>query len=65
MNTSRQRDGRLLKPHGAIDTTKITPVEVVTDKAATYPIALDELLPATWHRTTATPTTTSRPTTAV
>ena len=35
----------------AIATTKVTPVEVVTDKAATYPIALDELLPAAWHRT--------------
>ena len=31
--------------------TKVTPVEVVTDKAATYPIVLDEVLPATWHRT--------------
>jgi transposase-like protein len=35
----------------AIATTKVTPVEVVTDKAATYPIALDELLPAAWHCT--------------
>jgi transposase-like protein len=35
----------------AIGTTKITPVEVVTDKAATYPIALDEVLPAAWLRT--------------
>jgi transposase-like protein len=35
----------------AIATTKVTPVEVVSDKAATYPIALDELLPAAWHRT--------------
>jgi hypothetical protein len=26
-------------------------VEVVTDKAATYPIVLDELLPAAWHHT--------------
>jgi transposase-like protein len=34
----------------AIATTKVTPVEVVSDKAATYPIALDELLPAAWHR---------------
>ena len=31
--------------------TKVTPMEVVTDKAATYPIVLDELLPAAWHRT--------------
>jgi transposase-like protein len=35
----------------AIQATKITPVEVVTDKAATYPIVFDELLPAVWHRT--------------
>ncbi len=35
----------------AIGTTKVTPVEVVTDRAATYPIVLEELLPAPWHRT--------------
>jgi transposase, IS6 family len=35
----------------ALGTTKRTPVEVVTDQAATYPIVLDELLPAAWHRT--------------
>jgi IS6 family transposase len=35
----------------AIGTTKVTPVEVVTDQAATYPAVLDELLPAAWHRT--------------
>jgi IS6 family transposase len=35
----------------AIGTTKVTPVEVVTDQAATYPIVLDERLPAAWHRT--------------
>ena len=29
----------------------MTPVEVVTDHAATYPIVLEELLPAAWHRT--------------
>jgi len=28
----------------------VTPVEVITDKAATYPIVLDEVLPAAWHR---------------
>jgi hypothetical protein len=28
-----------------------TPVEVVTDRAATYPVLLEELLPAAWHRT--------------
>ena len=34
----------------AIGTTNVTPVEVVTDQAATYPIVLEEL-PAAWHRT--------------
>ncbi len=29
----------------------MTPVEVVTDQAATYPMVLDGLLPAAWHRT--------------
>jgi len=35
----------------AIITTQVMPTEVVTDKAATYPIVLDDLLPAAWHRT--------------
>ena len=35
----------------AIGTTKAVPVEVVTDRAATYPVVLEELLPAAWHRT--------------
>jgi IS6 family transposase len=35
----------------AISTVKVIPVEVVTDRAATYPIVLEELLPAPWHRT--------------
>jgi transposase-like protein len=35
----------------AIGATKVTPLEVVTDKAAAYPIVLDEVLPAVWHRT--------------
>jgi transposase, IS6 family len=35
----------------AIATPKATPVEVVTDRAATYPVVLEELLPAPWHRT--------------
>jgi IS6 family transposase len=35
----------------AITTTTTRPVEVVTDRAATDPIVLDELLPAAWHRT--------------
>jgi transposase-like protein len=35
----------------AIATTRTRPVEVVTDRAPTYPAALEELLPAAWHRT--------------
>jgi transposase-like protein len=35
----------------AIGTTKVAPVEVVTDRAATYPMVLQELLPAAWYRT--------------
>jgi transposase-like protein len=35
----------------AIDTTKASPTEVVTDRAPTYPLVLEELLPAAWHRT--------------
>jgi transposase-like protein len=35
----------------AIGTMKVAPVEVVTDRAATYPIVLEDLLPAAWHRT--------------
>jgi transposase-like protein len=46
-----RRQGRPRFLERAITTTKITPVEVVTDKAATYPTALGELLPAAWHRT--------------
>jgi transposase-like protein len=47
----------------AIGSTKVTPVEVVTDKAAVYPKALDEVAPAAWHRTERYATTGSRPTT--
>jgi transposase, IS6 family len=35
----------------AVGMTKVRPVEAVTDRAATYPVVLDELLPAAWHRT--------------
>jgi transposase-like protein len=35
----------------AIGTTKRAPTEVVTDLAPTYPMVLEELLPAAWHRT--------------
>ena len=32
----------------AIGTTRIRPIEMVTDRAPTYPVVLDELLPAAW-----------------
>jgi transposase-like protein len=35
----------------AIGTTKVPPVEVVTDRAASYLIVLEELAPAAWHHT--------------
>ena len=36
---------------GALNATAVTPVEVVTDKAAVYPRVLDELAPGAWHHT--------------
>jgi transposase-like protein len=35
----------------ALGATKVMPVEVVTDQAPVYPVVLEELLPAAWHRT--------------
>jgi transposase-like protein len=35
----------------AIGTTRTMPSEVVTDQAPTYPMVLEELLPAAWHDT--------------
>ena len=35
----------------AISATTVRPTEVVTDRASTYPMVLEELLPAPWHRT--------------
>jgi transposase, IS6 family len=35
----------------AIGTTKVMPAEVVTDRAPTYPLVIEELLPAAWHHT--------------
>jgi IS6 family transposase len=50
---SRRRDAAAARRffERAIATTRTRPVEVVTDRAATYPIVLDQLLPAAWHRT--------------
>ena len=47
-----------------IGTTKVEPVEVITDRAATYPVVLEELLPACGTEPSSTPTTESRPTMA-
>jgi transposase-like protein len=35
----------------AIGSTRVTPTEVVTDRAAVYPKVLEDLAPAAWHRT--------------
>jgi transposase-like protein len=50
---SPHRDARAARRffERAIGTTTVTPVEVVTDRAATYPIVLEELAPAAWRRT--------------
>jgi IS6 family transposase len=50
---SPQRDARAARRffERAFNTTKVMPVEVSTDRAATYPVVLEELLPAAWHRT--------------
>jgi transposase-like protein len=50
---SQRRDARAARRffERAIGATKRTPVEVVTDKAPVYPLVLEELLPAAWHRT--------------
>jgi transposase-like protein len=50
---SRRRDANAARRffERAIATTKVDPVEVVTDRAAAYTVVLDELLPAAWHRT--------------
>jgi transposase-like protein len=50
---SARRDAKAVRRffERAVGTTKVTPVEVVTDQAAAYPIVLEELLPAPWHRT--------------
>jgi len=50
---SPRRDARAARRffERAIDTTRVTPSEVVTDRAPTYPVVLEELLPAARHRT--------------
>jgi transposase-like protein len=48
---STRRDGDAARRffRRALTTLKVTPSEVVTDKAPVYPRVLGELLPAAWH----------------
>jgi transposase-like protein len=50
---SARRDAKAARSffERAIGTTKVMPIEVVTDHAPVYPAVLEELLPAAWHRT--------------
>jgi len=50
---SSQRDAKAARRffQQAISTTRVTPVEVVTDHAPVYPGVLEELTPAAWHPT--------------
>jgi transposase-like protein len=50
---SPRRDGKAARRFfaRAIDTPRVYPSEVVTDRAPTYPVVLEEMLPAAWHRT--------------
>jgi transposase-like protein len=50
---SPRRDARAARQffEQAVGTTRTQPKEVVTDRAPTYPVALDDLLPAALHRT--------------
>ena len=53
MLVSPRRDAKAARRffQRAISVTKVTPVEVTTDQAPVYPVVLEELLPAAWHRT--------------
>jgi IS6 family transposase len=48
---SKRRDGHAARRFfaRALTTAKVTPTEVVTDKAPVYPRVLHELVPAAWH----------------
>ena len=50
---SPRRDARAARKffERAVSTTRIRPVEVITDRAPAYPVVLDGLLPAARHRT--------------
>ena len=48
---SARRDGEAARRffRRALTTLRVTPSEVVTDKAPVYPRVLDELIPSAWH----------------
>jgi catechol 2,3-dioxygenase-like lactoylglutathione lyase family enzyme len=48
---SKRKDGEaaLRFFHRALSTLRVTPTEIVTDAAPTYPRVLDELVPSAWH----------------
>jgi transposase-like protein len=48
---SKRRDGDAARRFftRALDTSKVRPIEVVTDAAPRHPRVLDELVPAAWH----------------
>ena len=50
---SSRRDAKTVRQffEQAITTTRVLPHEVVTDRAPTYPVVLEDLLPAAWNRT--------------
>ena len=61
-----QRDAKAARRffERACNTTKVMPVEVRTDRAATYPVVQEDLLSAAQHRTEQHANTRSRPITA-
>jgi transposase-like protein len=48
---STRRDANVARRffHQALNTVKVKPSEVVTDRAPTYPRVVDELVPGAWH----------------
>jgi transposase-like protein len=49
VSTRRDADAARRFFRRALSTLNVTPTEVVTDAAATYPAVLDEIVPSAWH----------------
>jgi transposase, IS6 family len=66
VSVSARRDAKAARRFfdQAISATKVTPIEVTTDKAPVYPAVLGELLPGHGIAPTSTPTTGLRQITA-